>query len=86
MLRTQPFKQETKPSRVHLYVAFGTGQFPDDMLRYDQATVIAGPLKRADIPGVDLPEHERAQYYVLTSKRPPTVERWNSFLWAVVTF
>lgn len=50
----------------------GHGQFPDDMLRYDQAVVIREV------------ERNGLRFYEVQSKVAPTVGRWRSFLWSVI--
>jgi len=51
---------------VYTVKAIGFGSFPDDMLRYDAATVVS---KNED------------GSVTLTGKYPPAVERWRSFGW-----
>lgn len=70
----------------HLYIAFGRGAFPDDMLRYDQAKVIGGPFKRSDLnPELDIPTNENWGYYIIAGNVKPTIGRWTSFLWGVMS-
>lgn len=54
------------------YTVRGWGQFPDDMLRYDQARVVS----IAD----DGPHHK---IYTIRGKVKPTIGRWQSFLYGV---
>lgn len=54
---------------TYRYFAAGRGEFPSDMLRYDQAKIIR-PAKC----GVD--------GFIIESVRAPT-GRWQSFLWSV---
>jgi hypothetical protein len=58
-----------------VYEVEGAGQFPDDMLRYDQADVIGWRLD--DVTGQAI--------FKLRSERWPTEGRWRSFLWVVGT-
>lgn len=71
-----------KPTTKYVYVAFGFGEFPDDMLRYDRAERIG-----ADVPYKCLPKNvpfdEDWSFHILISDREPTVARWNSFSWGV---
>lgn len=55
----------------HRYFVSGRGEFPSDMLRYDQATVV----KEITIKGF--------HGFILKSARAPTIGRWVSFLWTV---
>jgi hypothetical protein len=48
-----------------------TRQFPEDMLRYDQAHIV-GQHQAGD-----------RMVYVIQGKRKPTVGRWKSFMWEV---
>jgi hypothetical protein len=68
----------TKRERIYRYEVFGMGQFPDDMLRYDRAKVVA---TRPD-PRFGIGMRPRL-IYTLEGKCPPTVGRWRSFLYSV---
>jgi len=59
--------------KTYIYNVWGHNGFPEDMLRYDRAEIVS-----IEHDGLD-----RTKYYVLKGKNPPTVGRWNSFLWAV---
>lgn len=61
-------------NKIHEYVVTGVGQFPEDMLRYDQARIV-GTLGR---------EGHKWPFYYIEGKVPPTVGRWQSFLWTVI--
>lgn len=78
------------PGRYILtYTVTGSGTFPDDMLRYDNAY----PLSEEDVTvafgdrarhGRRLPQRSvRIIQFVRTLKDRPTVGRWNSFGWGV---
>lgn len=55
--------------RIHLIPGF-TGGVPQDMLRYDNATLLSqGPT-----------------WAELESSHPPTVARWETFGWRVVVY
>jgi hypothetical protein len=60
-----PTKEENMTYR---YFAAGSGQFPEDMLRYDQAKIIYAA--RCGVSG-----------FVIESEREPS-GRWRSFLWS----
>lgn len=62
--------------KIHSYTVEGGGQFPFDMLRYDNAW----PLSQND---VGIMCHAGRRKVTLNGIRPPTVERWKSFLWEV---
>jgi len=72
--------------KKYLYCVYGRGPFPDDMLRYDSASVVVGSFHH-HLLGPEMvkliPENDKWTYYILTSERPPTIARWNSFLWGV---
>jgi len=55
------------------YQVQGPGQFPDDMLRYDQAKII----------NQYRPMDTERTIYVILGNVTPTTGRWNSFLWSV---
>lgn len=69
------------------YVAFGRGHFPDDMLRYDNARQVTTPLPYDQL-GEEIkalvPSNPKWSYHLLHSKHPPTIARWNSFLWGCI--
>jgi len=56
----------------------GIGQFPYDMLRYDQCF----PFTETDSANISL-RYEKRQV-TLRASMPPTRERWQSFMWRVV--
>lgn len=76
----------SKRVREHIYTVRGTGVFPSDMLRYDDA--------RANTPEdqveIDMEmtrenrEHMRGREIRLVGSLPPTEGRWHSFMWIVV--
>jgi hypothetical protein len=74
-----PLTDDEKPRRWHTYWVTGRGQFPFDMLRYDQAWP-------ADSDAASKLSAEESIYdrrsVKLYSYRPPTVDRWNSFGWS----
>lgn len=55
------------------YEVQGMGQFPDDMLRYDQAKII----------GIETNHDTKRKVYTILGNVTPTTGRWNSFLWSV---
>ena len=63
--------------KLYRYDVQGIGEFPTDMLRYDQATIISQEDRLAsNVRGYKT-------VYTLEGKTAPTVGRWNSFLWSV---
>jgi hypothetical protein len=72
--------------KIHVYCVYGRPSFPDDMLRYDRAVILAGPLEHADLVGWkdEIPADDKWDYYIIASWAPPTVARWNSFLWGCI--
>jgi hypothetical protein len=54
------------------YFVTGNGSFPDDMLRYDRAELLTV-----------ITDRDR-KFYLLEGEGPPTVGRWNSFMWSVI--
>ena len=56
----------------------GRGQFPFDMLRYDQCWPKA---EAPDVPALTRTAEERS--LTLLGTHSPTVERWRSFGWRV---
>lgn len=58
------------PKGNYWYFACGFGEFPQDMLRYDNATIFDGPLSNP-------------KGYIIHGKRTPTQDRWRSFNWSV---
>ena len=60
--------------RVYRYEVTGFGDFPTDMLRYDNAKVVSSRPH----PTVD-----KRLIYTLEGSFPPTVGRWKSFMWSV---
>ena len=63
-----------RPSHLYTYWVSGKGDFPYDMLRYDQAW----PLEHIN----DIPKREHRSVRI-RSWKPPTEARWASFWWFV---
>lgn len=59
-------------TKTYRYYVTGFGQFPDDMLRYDRATVKASHT------------FDRRTFYLIEGQSSPTRGRWSSFLWNVI--
>ncbi len=57
------------------YIVVGRGEFPTDMLRYDQAKIISS---------FTLPDWPGRTFYFIEGARAPTHGRWQSFLWSVL--
>lgn len=63
-----------RPSALYTYEVRGIGPFPLDMLRYD----CAWPVSSEDVQAMA----ERGVRSVkLSSYKPPTADRWASFMW-----
>ncbi|AIY40158.1 hypothetical protein LT85_1000 [Collimonas arenae] len=62
----------------HIYTVKGSGDFPIDMLRYDECW----PDQPADAEAI-APGNREIRYIKLLSDRYPTVHRWESFCWTV---
>ena len=63
-----------------LYIVTGKGQFPTDMLRYDDSTA-ARPEDQAIIDSDEWHRTRQKVALVTTSRHTPTKARWSSFLW-----
>lgn len=64
------------------FIVSGRGDFPRDMLRYDECEfATADDAVRAGDGYV----HERRRVKLVTIKRAPTAARWESFGWRIVT-
>lgn len=63
------------------YTVTGTGEFPVDMLRYDQAFPNTGDDARM----ISATRCIDSVGITLRSIKPPTVDRWKSFGWAITT-
>ena len=73
-----------EPMFLHTFVVSGRGQFPLDMLRYDQCR----PANGDDCAKLQSDVREQRQIKMV-SWQPrrlwePTAGRWGSFLWSVV--
>lgn len=62
------------------YMVAGDGKFPIDMLRYDGAL----PATGADSERIANSAFLVGNKVALRSLKEPTVERWNSYGWAVL--
>ncbi len=60
---------------MYRYYVTGPGQFPDDMLRYDNGKVVKT---------IDRDDFKDRKFYLIESKFPATIGRWQSFLWVVI--
>lgn len=82
------YRAARKPYRPHnpqpnfLFHVRGRGEFPIDMLRYDDCQ----PRDHADISAINGGEynHERRTVTLTTSERYVHAARWASFGWTVV--
>lgn len=70
--------------RRTLLTVQGVGQFPADMLRYDEAW----PLRTEDAQKIERAGILRGsrQVTLLSVRNAPTTERWESFGWRVVSW
>lgn len=72
---------------MYIYLTYGRTGFPEDMLRYDRATVLKGPLNHDQLPKSMTTERFKNphwKFYIICSETEPTTARWQSFLWNVV--
>ena len=67
----------SKPKRTYQYYVGGHFTFPDDMLRYDQAKIVEVVQERTLRP------KRKPGIWLIESPYPPTVGRWQSFLYSV---
>lgn len=78
--REYQLTHDSKPKFIYEYWASGTGEFPFDMLRYDQAW----PVSSEDAYKLGVVEEpHKIRSIRLRSYRPPTIDRWSSFTWSV---
>lgn len=68
-------------AREHTYRVTGTGQFPEDMLRYDRAHYATDEDRALAEHGVD--GRKRRRTISLIGLERPTLGRWESFTWKV---
>lgn len=79
MAKKLPGKMERV--RVVEFVVEGSGEFPFDMLRYDQAV----PLREIEIDGVySSGRQDKRRIQLRSYAGGPTTVRWRSFGWNVV--
>ncbi len=71
-----PLGEASRPHDMFEYYVSGRGQFPFDMLRYDNAW----PATAEDADRLERVELRSIKLY---SYQKPTLERWASFLWSV---
>jgi hypothetical protein len=64
----------------YVFVVEGEGSMPADMIRYDNAT----PNTVADAERVE-PDVRGMRVVALVSRGKPTVKRWRTFGWAVIS-
>lgn len=70
--------------RLYTFVVEGTGQFPWDMLRYDQCWPNS-QQSATNMPVLRPIGFNTRRQVTLTGIKPATVKRWESFGWKVVT-
>lgn len=71
--------------KAHMYRVRGKGKFPIDMLRYDSCW----PRTPEDVWFIDMnaedPDYRKSRDVCLSSNHAPTIARWNSFGWEVIS-
>ncbi len=65
--------------RATQFAVQGAGEFPLDMLRYDECY----PVSPADVNAI-AGEKRRTVLLYTYAKHMPTIDRWDSFNWLVV--
>lgn len=76
-----------KAAKVYIttFIVEGRGQFPTDMLRYDTCV----PNTSADATAIDNAGYQEPRTVELrrysSVNGPPTIARWNSFYWKVLS-
>ena len=81
---TQEIQTIMNSNTIITFVVEGSGRFPIDMLRYDQAwpaTVQAG----IDITSTEPHDDQGNRVVQLHAKQQPTIGRWASFGWQVIS-
>jgi hypothetical protein len=68
-----------RPRVMFTFYVSGRGQFPYDMLRYDQCW----PADTESALLMDSEVNSHVRSIKLHSYREPTLDRWSSFLWSV---
>lgn len=84
-LKDDPYRprnlgRENANEKVYYFVVKGTGSFPLDMLRYDNAWARTG-VDHRNRHAMDQPE--RTVICATHDSHAPTVGRWQSFGWSV---
>lgn len=71
----------SQKTKRRFYVVQGAGDFPHDMLRYDESF----PAREKDSGRMEgLTKRKRRVMLATDSAQAPNAERWKSFLWEVV--
>ena len=75
--------ERMRPRYIYEYYVSGRGEFPFDMLRYDECWPVSG--EDAVSMAIDFgdPERRKTRSIRLRSYKEPTVGRWSSFVWSV---
>jgi hypothetical protein len=83
MSQREQDRLDVAATHAHEYLVEGVGDFPFDMLRYDNCwpATEADAYKLLARQGKD---RARPRIVMLRGLRPPTVGRWESFSWKVV--
>lgn len=79
--RFESYPMPHNPTKHYVYFVSGIGDFPFDMLRFDQCW----PLRGYDADQLSKPKTGKVRSIQLCSFREPTIARWSSFLWSVGT-
>ncbi len=68
-----------RPRTLYTYAVSGAGQFPYDMLRYDECW----PVNDQGSAGMNVDWAGGKRDILMRSYKEPTMARWNSFNWRV---
>lgn len=70
----------TRTAEIYTFTVEGRGNFPTDMLRYDQCW----PYQSLDAAAIDEPRERRRVVLQSCSATLPTSARWESYTWRVI--
>jgi hypothetical protein len=72
-----------RPKIRYEYYVTGKGEFPIDMLRYDSCWPLTSEDALKLVIEFGVPERGKMRSIRMGSYYPPTIARWQSFLWSV---
>ncbi len=75
-------KMRMRTPRLWRYTVTGQGEFPFDMLRYDQSWPETSPDAAAITNPSAVPENPNRSVTLLTYNPRPEFDRWRSFVWS----